>query len=240
MAERLTLKDIARMIDHSLLRPNLTVEEFNEGIALAARYRCATVCVVPYDVKRAAQMLRGTGVLVSTVVDFPHGSNLTSSKIYQVERAVENGAKEIDMVLAISRLVSGDFGYVEQDVRAVVEAAHTHNAVIKVIFENCYLSADRIKTACEICERVQADYVKTSTGYGPAGATLEDVRLMRMSCNPRIGVKAAGGIRTLDDVLAYRSAGAKMIGTRATAAILDEAARREASGKLQESITEHK
>lgn len=230
----LTVRDIARMIDHSLLRPTLTDEEFLEGIQLASHYHCATVCVAPYDAARSSELLARTGVLVSTVIDFPHGSNVTAAKVFEAQEAVENGARELDMVLAISRLVAGAFEYVEQDVRAVVECAHALGAVVKVIFETCYLSDERIVRGCEICERAGADYVKTSTGYGPAGATLDHVRLMRRICSPPVAVKAAGGIRTLDQVLEYRRAGAKMIGTRATAAILDEASRREAEGGLRE------
>ncbi|RKX76246.1 MAG: deoxyribose-phosphate aldolase [Spirochaetes bacterium] len=234
MCKTLTVKDIAKMIDHSLLRPTLADSEFREGIELAGKYKCATVCVAPYDVARAVDMLSGSEVLISTVIDFPHGSNLTESKVFQVERAVEKGARELDMVLAISRLVSKDYGYVEDDIRAVVEAAHSLGAVLKVIFENCYLNPELIVEACRICEKTGADYAKTSTGYGPGGARLEDVRLMRKSLSAKVAVKAAGGIRTLDELLAYRAAGAKMIGTRATAPILDEAEKREAEGNLKE------
>jgi len=234
LGQALTVQDIARMIDHSLLRPTLTDEEFCEGIDLAIRYKTATVCVAPYDVPRSVSMLEGSGVRVSTVVDFPHGSNLTVSKVFEAERAMDCGAAELDMVLAISRLVSGQLGYVEQDVRAVVETAHSRGAVVKVIFETCFLTPEMIVAGCQACERAGADYVKTSTGYGPRGASLDDVRLMRENCSPRVDVKAAGGIRTLDDVLCYRQAGARMIGTRATAAILDEAVRRAETGTLRD------
>ncbi|MEW5817251.1 MAG: deoxyribose-phosphate aldolase [Spirochaetota bacterium] len=234
MGNNLSVKDIARMIDHSLLRPTLTDEEYHEGIELALKYKCATVCVAPYDVERSAELLKGSDVLVSTVVDFPHGSNLTEAKVFEAERAIERGARELDMVLAISRLAAGNFDYVEQDIRAVVETAHAKNVVVKVIFETCYLTPEKIVKACRICEKAAADYVKTSTGYGPGGATLEDVRLMRQSVSPKVAVKAAGGIRTLEHVLEYRAAGAKMIGTRATAAILEEAMKREAEGTLKE------
>jgi deoxyribose-phosphate aldolase len=234
MGKLITVADIARMIDHSLLRPTLTDEEFNEGIELVKKYKCATVMVAPYDVPKAVKALAGTGILVSTVVDFPHGSNLTQAKVFESKLAMDNGASHLDMVLAISRLVAGHFDYVEQDIRAVVEVAHARNIPVKVIFETCYLSEDRIVSACKISEKAGADFVKTSTGYGSAGATLETVRLMRRSCGPKVQVKPAGGIRTLDDVLEYRKAGATMIGTRGTAAILDEAEKREASGTLRE------
>ena len=234
MGTKLTVYDIAQMIDHSLLRPTLTDPEFFEGIELARKYKCATVCVAPYDVPRSVELLKGSPVRVSTVVDFPHGSNMIESKVFEANLALDRGASELDMVLAISRLVAGTYDYVEADIRAVVEAAHARGAVVKVIFETCYLTPEMIIKGCELSERAGADYVKTSTGYGSRGASLDDVRLMRKSCSPKVAVKASGGIRTLDDVLEYRKAGTKMIGTLASAAILDEAARREAAGTLQE------
>jgi len=230
----LKVADIAKMIDHSLLRPTLTDVEFDEGIEVVKKYRCATVMVAPYDVKKAVTCLQGTNILVSTVVDFPQGSNLTASKVFESERAIENGAAHLDMVLAISRLVTGHLDYVEQDIRQVVETGHAHGAIVKVILETCYLTPELIVAACELSEHAGADFVKTSTGYGPSGAKLDDVILMRASCSPKVQVKPAGGIRTLDDVLAYRKAGATMIGTRGTALILEEAAVRSANGSLFE------
>jgi deoxyribose-phosphate aldolase len=230
--QALTVQDIARMIDHSLLRPTLTDDEFCEGIELAIQYKTATVCVAPYDVPRSVSMLTGSEVRVSTVVDFPHGSNLTASKVFEAEQAMDCGAVELDMVLAISRLVSGQHGYVEQDVRAVVATAHRRGAVVKVIFETCFLTPEMTVAGRRLHDQPGADFVTTPTRYWSRGASLEDVRLMRQSCSPLVDVKAAGGIRTLDDVLAYRQAGAKMIGTRGTAAILDEAVRRVEAGTL--------
>lgn len=230
----LTVDEIARMIDHSLLRPTLTDGEFDEGIELVKHYRCATVMVAPYDVSRAVECLKGTGIAVSTVVDFPHGSNLTKAKVYEAQLAIENGVLHLDMVLAISRLIAGHYDYVEKDILAVVDTGHAKNIPVKVIFETCYLTDEQIAIACQMCERVGVDFVKTSTGYGPGGATLEAVRLMRASCSARVQVKPAGGIRTLDHVLEYRKAGATMIGTRATAAILDEAVRRAENGMLKD------
>jgi deoxyribose-phosphate aldolase len=230
----LTTRDIAYMCDHSLLRPTLTDEEFEAGIALARETGCRTVMVAPYDVERAVERLRGSPVAVSTVVDFPHGSNLPASKVFQAQRAIERGARHLDMVMAISRAVAGHFDEVEDDIRAVVQAAHAAGVPLKVILETCYLTPPMIAAACRACERAGADFVKTSTGYGPGGATLEAVRLMRASVGPGVQVMAAGGIRTLDQVLAYRKAGASMIGTRATADILAEAARREQAGALRE------
>ena len=234
VSRKLTVAEIARMCDHSLLRPTLTENEFIEGIDLATRYKTYTVMVAPYDVPKAARLLEGSDVQVSTVVDFPHGSNLTESKCFEAIRAIENGAKHLDMVLAISRLVSGAYDYVFEDIHSVVETGHEHGIPVKVIFETCYLTPEMIAKGCQLCDKAGADYVKTSTGYGPGGATLDDVRLMRANCGPKVLVKASGGIRTLDQVLAYRAAGAAMIGTRATAAILDEAVQREAAGILQE------
>lgn len=232
--QALSVSDIAAMIDHSLLRPNLSRQEFLDGLELAKRYKAATVCVAPYDVKESAAVLEGSGVRVSTVIDFPHGNNSTAAKMFEVEEAVRNGASELDVVLAISRLYAGDYDYVERDLRAVIEKAHELGAPVKVIFENAYLTDEQIRKACEICREVGADYVKTSTGYGPGGATLENVALMRESCGPSVSVKAAGGIRTLDELLRYRAAGARMIGTRATQPILEEAVRREKAGTLRE------
>ncbi|RJQ42264.1 MAG: deoxyribose-phosphate aldolase [Anaerolineaceae bacterium] len=230
----LTVFDIAEMIDHSLLRPTLTNDEFDEGILLARKYKMATCCVAPYDVVRAVKGLAGSGVKVSTVIDFPHGSNLTEAKVYEAELAIKNGASSLDMVLAISRLISGEYDYVENDIRQVVECAHPHGINVKVIFENCFLTKEMIVKACELTEKAGADFVKTSTGYGTGGATLADCYLMRQSTSATIAVKAAGGIRTLDDVLCYRAVGTKMIGTRASASILDEAEKRFNEGSLCE------
>lgn len=230
----LTVFDIAEMIDHSLLRPTLTNEEFAAGIELAKQYKMATCCVAPYDVDRAYKGLEGSGVKVSTVIDFPHGSNLSAAKVFESKLAIENGASSLDMVLAISRLISGEYDYVEDDIRSVVEFAHAQDITVKVIFETCFLTPELIVTACRLTENAGADYVKTSTGYGGGGATLEDCYLMRQSTSDRVEVKAAGGIRNLDDVLAYRAIGTKMIGTRASAEILDEAERRFKSGTLLE------
>jgi len=230
----LTVLDIAEMIDHSLLRPTLTNEEFHEGIKLARKYKMATCCVAPYDVERAVKGLAGSGVLVSTVIDFPHGSNLTAAKVYEAELAMDHGASSLDMVLAISRLVSGEYDYVEQDIHQVVASAHARSISVKVIFENCFLTKEMIIKACQLTEKAGADFVKTSTGYGKGGATLADCYLMRQSTGKKVAVKAAGGIRTLDDVLAYRAIGTKMIGTRASADILDEAEKRFKEGSLCE------
>jgi deoxyribose-phosphate aldolase len=234
MGKKISVIDIAKMCDHSLLRPTLTNEEFVEGIDVVKEYCCKTVMVAPYDVPKAVNMLQGSQVEVSTVVDFPHGMNLTESKVFQAQRAIEKGAKHIDMVLGISRVVSGNYDEVIEDVRCVVDASRQYGVLVKVILETCYLSNRMIVAACKACELAGAAFVKTSTGYGPGGATLDVVRLMRNSVGPAVEVKASGGIRTLDQVLEYRKAGASMIGSRSTAQLLIEAARREKEGTLAE------
>lgn len=229
---KLTARDIAGMIDHSLLRPELTVEQIREGCRVAREYNAATVCVKPSEVGIVKEELDGSGVLVSTVIGFPHGSNKTEVKVYEAREAMKDGAVELDMVLNIGRLLSRDFDYVEKDISAVVEAAHEKNAIVKVILENAYLSDELKETACRICEKAGADFVKTSTGFAPSGATIEDLRLMRKACSPKVKVKAAGGVRTLDAALAVRSAGAVRFGATATKAIVDEAIKREQEGTL--------
>jgi deoxyribose-phosphate aldolase len=231
---KLTVLDIAKMIDHSLLRPNLTDEEFFEGVELSKKYQVATCSVVPFDVTRAVKLLEGSGVPVSTVVAFPHGTVPTEVKVYEGKRSLEAGAIELDMVMAISRMISGDYAYVEDDIRAMAELAHDNGAELKVIFENCFLTKEMIVKACQISEKAGADFVKTSTGYGSGGATLDDIRLMRASVSSKMKVKAAGGIRTLDEFLQYRAAGTNRIATRGSQAILEEAAKREAAGTLVE------
>lgn len=230
----LTAKDIAKMLDHSLLRPSLTPDEVRAGIELALKYDMASVCVQPRDVKMAADMVAGTDVDVGPVINFPHGNAPTQVKVYEAERALDDGAVELDMVLPIGHLLAGDDDYVAGDIRAVVEAAHARQAIVKVIFENGYLTDEQIVKACQICQKVGADFVKTSTGYGPGGATLEDVRLMRQSCPPEMSVKAAGGIRDLDTLLQYRAAGAARIGASSSEQIMVEAVEREKAGTLQE------
>ena len=228
----LKVKDIAKMIDHSLLRPELTVADVVEGCEVAKRYDVASVCVKPADVALAAKVLEGTDVMTTTVAGVPHGSSTTEVKVFETKQAIADGAVEIDMVLNYGRLKSGELDYVEQDIKAVVDAAHEQNVAVKVIFENCFLTPEEIKEACVICERVGADFVKTSTGFGTGGALIPDLILMRESCSPKVEVKAAGGVRTLDNALAVRSVGVTRFGATATAAILDDAAKREVEGTL--------
>jgi len=216
-------KDIAKMIDHSLLNPAMTISDILNGCKTALEYDVATVCVKPSELKLAAAALSGGDVLPTTVIGFPHGSNKTSVKVFEAREAIADGARELDMVINIGRLLSGDYEYVECDVRAVVEAAHANGVIVKVILENCYLTDELKQIACGICERAGADFVKTSTGYGTGGATIEDLVLMRNACSQKVRVKAAGGVRTLEMALKVREAGASRFGATATKAILDEA-----------------
>ena len=212
---------LAGTIDHSLLKPQLTVEDVVEGCALAARYRVVSVCVRPADVALARSELEGTGVAVGTVVSFPHGDSVTATKVFESHRAMEDGAIELDMVLNIGSLLSGEHDRVEEDIRAVVEVAQGQ-AIVKVILENSYLDDEQKVVACRLAESAGADYVKTSTGYAPTGATIEDLRLMRGSVGPEVKVKAAHGVRTLDALLAVIEAGADRCGATATATMLDD------------------
>ncbi len=231
----ITAKEIAKMIDHSLLRPELTESDVRQGCRLAKEYSTASVCVKPCDVEIAKEELEGSDVLVTTVIGFPHGSSKTSVKVQEAIEAINDGAVELDMVLNIGRLLSKQFDYVEKDIKAVVDAAHQRGVIVKVILENCYLSDELKEIACKICEDAGADFVKTSTGFGTGGATLEDLELMRRTCSEKVRVKAAGGVRTLNDALSVRSKGTVRFGATATKVIMDEAKRREEEGTLQEA-----
>ncbi|MEV8512310.1 deoxyribose-phosphate aldolase [Dactylosporangium sp. NPDC051484] len=220
----LSVRQVAKMIDHSLLRPELTLADVAAGCDLAARYDVASVCVKPSDVPFAAARLSGTGVLVGTVVGFPHGAHATRIKVAETAAALADGAAEIDMVLNIGRLREGRDDDVRADVAAVVVAAS--GAAVKVILENAYLTDAEKRRGCELAEEAGARYVKTSTGFAPTGATLHDVRLMRAAVSAHVGVKAAGGVRTLDVLLSMVDAGATRFGATTTAAMLDELATR--------------
>ncbi len=240
-----TYEQLAGMIDHSLLHPTLTDRELEDGCKLAMKYGVASVCIKPYAVKRAAELLAGSGVRVGCVIGFPHGNSCTESKRYETELACRDGAVEIDMVINIGKALGGDWDYVERDVKAVCDEAHRRGAKVKVIFENDYLTnggagldGDSFKRKlCQICERAGVDWVKTSTGFGfvkqPSGgynyqgATAHDLKLMRAACSSKVQVKAAGGVRDLDGLMLVRELGASRCGASATAAILDEYRRRE-------------
>ncbi|MEI6132508.1 MAG: deoxyribose-phosphate aldolase [Bacillota bacterium] len=231
----ITVKDIAKMIDHSLLQPHMTPTQVKEGCEIAKQYDCASVCVKPSDVALAKSLLDGTDVLVSTVIGFPHGAHTTETKVFEAEQAIKGGCVELDMVQNIGRLIEGDTDYVYNDIKAVVDVAHANNVIVKVILENCYLTDAQKVTACKLCEKAGADFVKTSTGYGTGGATIEDLKLMRSTVSPQIRVKAAGGVRTLDQALAVRAVGAVRFGATATAVILTEAQSRLEAGTLVEA-----
>lgn len=220
--DSLTEREIAKTIDHSLLRPELDDAFVEDGCRLAARYDVASVCVRPADVRRARAILDGTDVAVGTTIGFPHGNHATEIKVFEARRALADGATELDMVLQIGALKSGRDADVEADIRAVVEVGHAAGALVKVIFENAYLTDEEKIRACHLTENAGADFVKTSTGFAPTGATHDDLRLMRANTSPHIQVKAAGGVRTLDALLAVMDLGVTRIGATATASIIEE------------------
>ena len=221
-----TYLDIAKMIDHSLLNPALTDRDLEAGCRLALRYDVASVCILPYFLRRCAEILRGSSVAPSTTIGFPHGGHATATKAAEARRAIDDGGVELDMVVNISKVRSGDWEYVRDDIAAVIALAHARGRKVKVIFENCYLDAPQKVKLCEICGELRADWVKTSTGYGSGGATHEDLKLMRAHSPPSVQVKAAGGVRDLDALLAVRALGVTRVGASRTADILDECKRR--------------
>lgn len=217
-----TSLQLAKFIDHSLLRPELTRQDVVSGCELAARYHTATVCVKPCHVTLALKTLQDSDVAVSTVIGFPHGSNSTAVKVFEAEKAIDEGAVELDMVLNIGELRGGNLEYVRTDIAAVCDLANRWSVKVKVILENYYLTDEQKVIACQLSEQAGADWVKTSTGFASGGATLEDIRLMRASVSEKVQVKAAGGVRTLDALLQVIEAGCTRCGATATAAILDE------------------
>jgi deoxyribose-phosphate aldolase len=221
-----TYQDIAKMIDHSLLNPTHTTNDLEQGIQLALAYDVASVCILPHYLKRCADRLRGSAVKASTTIGFPHGGHSTAIKLAEARQALADGGEELDMVVNISQVLSGDWSYVRDDIGAVIDAAHQAGKKVKVIFENCYLNDPQKIRLCEICGELDADWVKTSTGYGTGGATLEDLQLMRKHAPPRVQVKAAGGVRDLDMLLRVREIGVTRVGASRTAAMLDECRRR--------------
>jgi len=218
----LTYERVAKTIDHSLLRPELTIDEVRDGCAIAARYHVASVCARPADVILCAELLAGTDVAVGTVIGFPHGNHLTATKVFEARQALEDGATELDMVIQIGALKSGRDEDVRSDIAAVVDLAHANGAIVKVIFENAYLSDDEKVRACHLSEAAGADFVKTSTGFAPGGATHDDLRLMRANTSPHVRIKAAGGVRTLDALLDVMALGVTRIGATATKTIIDD------------------
>ena len=219
-------EDVAKMIDHSLLNPALTADDLEAGIRLAIAYDVASVCILPYYLRRCAELLRGSGVRASTTIGFPHGGHTTAIKLAEARQAVADGGEELDMVVNISAVLSGRWDYVRDDMRAVIETTHEAGQKAKVIFENAYLQDSHKIRLCEIAAELGADWVKTSTGYAAGGATMEDLKLMRAHVPPRVQVKAAGGVRDLDKLLEVRALGVSRCGATRTAAMLDEARRR--------------
>lgn len=216
-----TLEQVAKTIDHSILKPDFTKADVIAGAELAKRYQTASYCIRPMDVSLAADILAGSGVNVCTVIGFPHGSSTTNTKAFESQDAIANGATELDMVLNISALLSGDYEYVESDIRAVVEAAKG-KASVKVIFETAYLNDELIIKACELTESAGADYVKTSTGFAHEGATTHNVALMKKTVGDRLKVKSSGGVRTLDQLIDYMDLGVTRSGCSATEQVLTE------------------
>jgi deoxyribose-phosphate aldolase len=221
-----TYQDIAKMIDHSLLNPTLTGRDLEQGCQLALRYDVASVCIMPFGLKRCAEILRGSTVKASTTIGFPHGGHTTAIKVAEAKQALADGGQELDMVVNISKVLSGDWDYVRADIAAVIDVTHKKGQKVKVIFENCYLNNDQKIKLCEICGTLSADWVKTSTGYGTGGATIEDLKLMRQHAPQHVQVKAAGGVRDLDKLLEVRALGVTRAGATRTADMLDECKRR--------------
>ena len=218
----LTYDLIAKRIDHSLLQPTMTEREMAEGCELARDYGTASVCIKPFGVKLATSILDGTGVAVGTTIGFPHGGHLPAVKLFEAERAMDDGATELDMVINIGDAIAGRWDAVSEEIGAIVTAAHRRGSIVKVIFENCYLDVEQKRQLCRICGEVEADYVKTSTGYGTGGATIDDLKLMRAASPETVKLKAAGGVRTLDQAIEVVKLGCDRFGASKTAEILDE------------------
>ena len=222
----ITLAQLAKTIDHSLLKPELTHNDVISGCELAKRYHVASVCVKPCHVLLAAELLRGSDVRVGTVIGFPHGNSTTTVKVAEARQALQDGATELDMVINIGEMRSGHYTYVQDEIKALCDLAHQAGAIVKVIFENAYLTEDEKIKACHLSEEAGADFVKTSTGFAPTGATIDDIKLMRKNVSSRVQVKAAHGIRTLEAALQMIDAGVTRIGATATAVILDDFAKK--------------
>jgi len=217
-----TYEDIAKMIDHSLLSPVLTDRQLEQGCRIAADYSVASVCIMPYYLHRCAEILKGSTVRSSTTIGFPHGGHTTMTKLAEAEQALDDGGEELDMVINISKVLSGDWDYVRAEIKAVIDLTHDRGQKVKVIFENCILNREQKIKLCEMCGELKADWVKTATGYGSGGATIEDLKLMREYSPVHVQVKAAGGIRNLDALLEVRALGVTRVGASRTIDILDE------------------
>ena len=226
MAGSFDYESIAGMIDHSLLNPSLTARELEEGCALAVRYRVASVCILPYYLARCAELLAGRRVNASTTIGFPHGGHATATKLAEARQALKDGGQELDAVINISKARSGDWPYVRHELQQLTECVHAAGAKIKVIFENAYLDDAAKIRLCGICGEIGVDWVKTSTGYAPSGATFPDLELMRKHSPASVQVKAAGGIRDLDTLLAVRAIGVTRVGATRTQAMLEDCRKR--------------
>ena len=226
MTQQFDYSSIAKMIDHSLLNPSLTTRELEEGCALAIRYNVASICILPYALARCAELLAGTTVNASTTIGFPHGGHTTAIKIAEARQALADGGQELDAVINIGKARSEDWQYVRDELAALAETVHNGGARIKVIFENAYLDDAAKIRLCEICAEIGADWVKTSTGYAPSGATLADLELMRKHSPATVQVKAAGGIRDLDTLLAMRAIGVSRVGATRTESMLEDCRKR--------------
>ena len=221
-----TYTDMAKMIDHSLLNPALTADELADGCRLAVDYDVASACVLPYFLRRCSRLLEGSDVRAGTTIGFPHGGHTTAVKLAETRQALDDGGQELDMVVNVSQVLGGRWDYVRDEIQAVLDVTHGRGQQVKVIFENCYLGDDHKIRLCEVCAELGADWVKTSTGYGPGGATHADLKLMREHSPPRVQVKAAGGVRTLDALLEVRALGVSRVGATRTASMMDECRKR--------------
>lgn len=218
-----TYRDVSKMIDHSLLNPTFTAKQLEDGCKLAVELDVASVCILPYYLKRCAEILKGSDVRASTTIGFPHGGHTTAIKVAEAKQALSDGGEELDMVCNISQALSGNWGYVRDDLAAVIEVTHAAKQKVKVIFENCYLNDEQKIKLCQICGELNADWVKTSTGYGTGGATMEDLTLMRKHSPAQVQVKAAGGVRDLDTLLKVRALGVTRCGASKTADMMADA-----------------
>jgi len=224
--QQLPYATIAKMIDHSLLQPELTDAQLDAGCEIARKYDVASVCIKPYYVRRCAELLSDSTVEPSTTIGFPHGGHSTRIKLEEARQALSDGATELDMVVNVGKVLSGDWIYVGEEIRAITQVTHDAGQIIKLIFENCFLSTDQKQRLCDLCNELRVDYAKTSTGYGTGGATIEDLTLMRARCDEHVKIKAAGGIRTFDQLLEVQVIGVSRVGATRTADILDECSRR--------------
>ena len=238
IAMPLTPHDIAKMLDHSTLQPFLTQADIRRGAEIALRYDTASMCVRPCDVPLVASLLKGSDVRVCTVIGFPHGDSETAIKTQEAALALEEGCEELDMVINIGRLLEGDDDYVRREIAGIVSLAHARSAIVKVIIETCSLNDEQKVRACRLAEEAGADFVKTSTGYGTKGCTMEDLKLMRASVSASVRVKGSGGIRDLDTVLMARALGASRCGVSATEPIMEEARKRYEAGTLREAVAD--